>query len=154
MRPIALRDDPVERLMRKLGLHCDVQFQTALRDALNDLLESHTGTSPKLAGYTGSKPTNISDAATGTKLFEITLPSDWMGASSSGVKSMSGTWQDSAADNTGTVGYWELRKSDDTVIMRGSVGVGSGELQFLTTSITAGQPINVTAFAFTAPGAT
>jgi hypothetical protein len=129
------------------------QFQTALRDALNDLLESHLGTAPLLAGYTGSKPTNISDAASGTKLFEMTLPSDWMAASSSGVKSKSGTWEDSSANATGTLGYWELRKSDNTVIMRGTVGVGSGELQFLTLDLVSGQPVTITAFAWTAPGA-
>lgn len=129
------------------------QFATSLRDALNDLIETHLGTSPKLKGYTGTKPANISDAATGTKLFEMTLPSDWMAASSGGVKAKSGTWEDATADAGGTLGYWQLEKSDGTVIQRGTVGVGSGELQFLTLTVTAGQPVTITSFQWTAPGA-
>ena len=129
------------------------QFATATRDALNDLLETQLGTSPKLKGYTGSKPANISDAATGTLLFDMTLPSDFMAASSSGVKAKSGTWEDTVANAGGTLGYWQLEKSDGTVIMRGTVGVGSGELQFLTLTVTAGQPVTITSFQWTAPGA-
>lgn len=129
------------------------QFATATRDALNDLLETQLGASPKLKGYTGSKPANISDAATGTLLFDMTLPSDFMAASSSGVKAKSGTWEDTVANAGGTLGYWQLEKSDGTVIMRGTVGVGSGELQFLTLTVTASQPVTITSFQWTAPGA-
>lgn len=153
MKPIALRERGVDTALARIGLFAEVQFSTALRDALNDLIETTGGTTPKLKGYSGSKPTNISDAATGTLLFNITLPSDWMAASSGGVKSMSGTWSDSSADASGTLGYWQLETSGGTVVARGTVGVGSGELQLASLSIVATQPVNITSFSWTAPGA-
>lgn len=145
--------DPLARLMASLGLMAELQMATTLRDTLNDAIETALGTAPKLTGWSGSKPANISDAATGTKLFEMTLPSDWMAGSSSGVKAKSGTWEDTSADASGTLGYWQLATSGGTVILRGTVGVGSGELQFLTLSVTAGQPVTITSFQWTAPGA-
>lgn len=87
-------------------------------------------------------------------LATLSLPSDWMAASSSGTKAKSGTWQDTVADNTGTAAHFRIYASDGTTChIQGSVGQGSGDLSLDNTSIVAGQQVTVTAFSITASGA-
>jgi hypothetical protein len=77
---------------------------------------SVTGTAaqPKLRILTGSEPAGPASAQTGTLLVEMTLPADWVSAASSGVKSLSGTWQATAAA-AGTAGYYRIVSNDGTV---------------------------------------
>lgn len=88
-------------------------FKTSYRDAVNDLFESHLGTSPKLRLLTGDGPATVAATQTGTLIATLSLPSDWMGASSSGLKSKSGTWSGSSIA-TGVIGYARFMDSGDT----------------------------------------
>lgn len=125
------------------------QYSTAARNARLDSLETTIGTAPILRVYTGSAPSAPSDAATGTLLAEMTLPSDWMAAASGGTKALSGTWEDTSANADGTPGYFRIWDSGDTTThIQGTAGVGSGELDFQATFVT-GQPITVTSFTLT-----
>lgn len=70
-----------------------VTYSNTVKDAKNDALETAIGTAPKLRLYSGTMPANASTALSGnTLLAEGALPSDWLGASSGGVKSKAGTW--------------------------------------------------------------
>jgi hypothetical protein len=127
-----------------------MQFSVDVRDAMNDAIETVLGTSPHLKVFTGAIPANCAAADTGTLLADATLPSDWLGASSGGVKSLSGTWQDLSADGTGTPGYYRLYTSGGTCKLQGTASVGAGgELQFNGT-FTAGQSVSVTSYSITA----
>jgi hypothetical protein len=129
------------------------KFATSLRNAILDSIESHIGTSPVLRIRSGSAPTNVSDADTGTVLSTIVLPSDWLAAASGGVKSKSGTWEDASADATGTAGHFRIYQSDGTTTMiQGSVTAtgGGGQLELNSTSLTSGQPVTITSASFTA----
>ena len=86
----------------------------------------------------------------------MTLPSDYLAASSGGVKSKLGTWEDPVADATGTAGHYRLYASDGvTCHEQGDITAtgGGGALTLVTVSITAGQPVIITAWSKTAPGA-
>ena len=61
-----------------------IQYSTTLRNNQLDQVESTTGTLAILRIYSGSALANCAAAATGTLLAEMTLPSDWMNAASSG----------------------------------------------------------------------
>ena len=104
-----------------------------------------------------SNPRTRSAASrTGTVLATMTLPSDWWAAASSGAKALSGTWQDTSADATGTAGHFEIMDSGGTTChMQGSVTAtgGGGDMTLDNTSITAGQQVTVTTFTVTAGGA-
>lgn len=127
-----------------------LQYSTTLRNARLDAIETIAGTSPILEIRTGSVPSDCAQARTGTVLATVTLPSDWMAAASGGSKAMSGSWVDSAADNTGTAGYFTLYKSDGTtVVMQGTVGMSGADLIVQNTSFVAGQRFEVTAFTIT-----
>lgn len=99
-----------------------IKKSVAVRNAELDALETVAGTSPKLRIYSGSAPSATSDAATGTMLCEITLPSDWAANASGGQKTKSGTWSGTGAA-AGTAGYFRLW--DSSV----STGAGAGVLQ-------------------------
>ncbi len=70
-----------------------LNYSTTLRNNQLDQVESTVGTAAKLQIRSGTKPTACADADAGTLLAELTLPSDWMAAASSGSKAKAGTWQ-------------------------------------------------------------
>lgn len=123
----------------------DVTF----RNAILDYYESQIGTAPRLKIRSGSAPA-VGASSTGTVLADITCPIDWLAAASSGSKAIAGgPWTDSSADASGTAGHYELYKSDNTtLIARGPVTAsgGGGDLQLVTTTIVATQPVSITAF--------
>jgi hypothetical protein len=133
-----------------------LQFSTALRNALLDSMETTIGAAPILEIRSGAPPANCAAADSGTLLASMTLPSDWMAAASGGSKAMSGTWQDLAANNTGTAGHYRIKDSGGTTCHeQGTVTAtgGGGDLTLDNTSIASGQQVSITSFTKTAPGA-
>lgn len=88
-------------------------YKTSYRDAVNDLWESHMGASAKLRLITAPVPSAVGSTQTGTLICTMSLPSDYMGASSSGTKSKSGTWNGTSVA-TGTIAYCRFMNSGDT----------------------------------------
>lgn len=129
------------------------QFSTTVRNARLDAIETTIGTAPLLRIYSGTKPTDCATALSGnTLLAEITLPSDWLGAASSGSKSKSGTWTDSAADATGTASFYRVYDSGGTTCHeQGTVTVtgGGGDLTVDNTSFATGQSFTISTWSYT-----
>lgn len=126
------------------------------RNNILDGLETFIGTSAVLKIKTGAPPATCDTADSGTVLATLSLPSDWMAAAANGTKAKSGTWEDASADNTGTAAHWRIYASDGTTChMQGTITAtgGGGDMTLITTSITSGQPITITGFSLTAPGA-
>lgn len=131
-----------------------LQFSVAVRNGQLDQVESVTGTSAILEIRSGSAPADCAAADTGTVLASMSLPSDWMAAAASGQKAMSGTWQDAAANATGTAGHFRIKNSAGTTChVQGTCGIGTGDLQLDNTSIATGQTVQITAFTLTAGNA-
>lgn len=98
-----------------------MQLGTAARDASNDSFETSVGTAARLRVLTGAMPANPAAAQTGTLLAELVLPTDWMNASSGGIKTLLGTWAVAAAA-AGLAGYFRILNSAGTVVgMQGLV---------------------------------
>lgn len=126
-----------------------IQLGTTLRNARIDAIETTVGTAPKLQLRTGAQPANCAAADTGTLLCELTLPSDWAGAASSGASALAGTWTGTAVA-TNTAAHFRLKDSAGTTThMQGSVGQGTGDLSLDNTSIVSGQTINITTWTTT-----
>jgi hypothetical protein len=133
-----------------------LQYSVAVRNAQLDTVETTVGTAPLLRIYSGSAPANCATAASGALLVEMTLPSDWMAAASSGSKSLSGTWQDASANDTGTAGHWRLYDSGgSTCHAQGTVTAtgGGGDMTLDNTSIASAQSVTVTSFTISAGNA-
>lgn len=128
-----------------------LQYSVTLRDNQNNQVESTISTSPKLQIRSGSPPANCAAAASGTLLAELTLPSDWLAASSSGAVSKNGTWSGTAS-NTGTAGHFRVLDSAGTTChMQGTVTAtgGGGDMTVTNTSIASGQTVTVDTFTIT-----
>lgn len=127
-----------------------ITLSAAVRNARLDAIESAIGISAILKIRTGAPPAAVSTASTGTVLATLNLPSDWMAAASAGAKAMSGTWQDTAADATGTAGHFEITASDGTTVhLRGTVATSGADLNVDNTSFALGQAFSITSFTLT-----
>lgn len=129
-----------------------MQLSIAVRNARLDAIESTIGTSAVLKIRSGSAPANCAAADSGTVLATLNLPSDWMAAASSGSKAKSGTWEDTSADATGTAAHFRLYASDGTTChMQGTITAngGGGDMELVTTSLVATQPVTITSFTLT-----
>jgi hypothetical protein len=129
-----------------------IQLSVAVRNARLDVIESTIGASAILRIRTGAAPANCGTADSGTVLATLTLPSDWMSAASGGVKSLLGTWQDTAADATGTAAHYRIYDSAGTTChLQGSVTAtgGGGDITVDNVSFATGQQFTITAFSLT-----
>lgn len=128
-----------------------LQMGVSLRNARADQIESTIGNAPLLKIYSGSVPANCAASDPSGLLATITLPSDWLTAASSGVKSLSGSWS-AAASGTGTAASWRIKDSTNTTChMQGTVTAtgGGGDLTLDNTSIASGQTVSVSSFTLT-----
>ena len=133
-----------------------LQYSVGVRNARLDLVETAIGTSPIMEIRTGAPPANCATADSGTVLATLNLPSDWMAAASGGTKAKSGTWQDAAADNTGTAAHFRVKDSTGTTChIQGTVTLtaGGGDMTVDNTSFVTAQTFTVTGFTLTAGNA-
>lgn len=109
---------------------------------------------------TGAAPgPNAADS--GTLVASITLPADAFAAASTGAIAKSGTWQDTSADNAGTVGHFRIKQSGDSGGASGATDEriegtvtatgGGGDLTLDNNVVTAGQSITINTFTITMP---
>lgn len=129
-----------------------VQLSTAVRNARLDAIESTIGTAAKLQIWTGSMPASCATAASGTKLLEDTLASDWAANASGGTKSFNNTPIAGSGLAGGTAGYFRIVDSAGTTChLQGTVTAtgGGGDMTIDNTSIAMGQTVNMTSFTLT-----
>lgn len=128
-----------------------IQLSVAARNARLDTIESTTGATAKLQIRSGAQPANCAAAASGTLLAELTLPSDWMAAASTGSKAKQGTWTGTAS-GTGTAGHFRVVDNAGTTChIQGSITAtsGGGDMELDNTSIATGQNVTVNTFTLT-----
>lgn len=131
-----------------------LQYGVTLRNAQLDQVETVIGTAPILEIRSGAPPATCATADSGTVLATLTLPSDWLGAASAGVKSKSGTWQDTSADATGTAGHFRIKDSGGTVChMQGTVGTSGTDMIVDSVSFSITQSFTINTFSITAGNA-
>ena len=127
-----------------------LQYSVPVNNARLDSVETTVGVSASLKIYTGTAPANCAAAATGTLLISIALPSDWMSAAASGVKSKLGTWSGSASA-AGTAGYFRITDTAGTAVgLQGTAGMSATDLILDNSNISATQVVTVNTFSLTA----
>ncbi|WP_439606870.1 hypothetical protein [Hydrogenophaga sp.] len=130
-----------------------MQYAVSIRDAQNNAIETDVGVSPIMRVYNGTAPANVAAALSGnTLLAEGTLPSDWMAASSAGVKGKAGTWTltGQTGASTGTAGtFFRIYASDGTTAkIQGTFGVGQEAVPD-NNNIADGQTVTINTFNIT-----
>lgn len=132
-----------------------LQFGVTLRDARANQFETVIGTSPKLRIMAGAKPATCADADAGTLLCEMTLPSNWMDPSASGVKPKLGTWSGTGHADAGAginATYFRIKNNAGTIThCQGDVSApgGGGAMTISAINIQTGQPVAVNTFTIT-----
>jgi hypothetical protein len=129
-----------------------IQLSVDVRNARLEAIETTTGTGAIMRIRTGAQPASCATADSGTVLATLTLPSDWMSNASGGTKSLLGTWQDTAADATGTAAHYRIYDSSGaTCHLQGSVTAtgGGGDITVDNVSFATGQQFTITAFSLT-----
>lgn len=132
-----------------------LKFPDALRNTRADAIATRAGTSALLRIYSGSRPADADTAVSGTLLAELTCDATaFAGSASNGVLTANSITSDSSANATGTATHFRLVASNGTtVVMDGDCGTSGSDLNLTTTSITSGQPVQVTSFVITEGGA-
>jgi len=121
-----------------------ITLNTTLKNTLLDGLDT-TFNSGTLYIRTGSAP-GANNAPTGTVLVTITLPADAFAAASGGTKVSQGTWQDLAADATGTAGYFRMIGGSNTLEGTVTATGGGGDMTLDSVAIVTGQQVTITSF--------
>jgi hypothetical protein len=89
--------------------------------------------------------------ATATTIATIALNNPAYGAASSGVATAAGFPKNATAGATGIIDNYQLRDRDNTVVISGTVGEGSGDISFDNTDINSGQTVTVSSLTHTQP---
>ncbi len=127
-----------------------IQLATTTRNSRLDAIETEIGTAPILKLRTGAPPANCAAADSGTVLCQITLPSDWLAAAASGVKSKSGTWSGTASGGGGTIAHFRIYDSGgSTCKIQGTAATGAGDMSLDNAVVADGQAVAVASFALT-----
>jgi hypothetical protein len=128
-----------------------IQYKISTINNRLDQIETDAGTAPLFRIYSGAMPAACVTAASGTKLSDDALPSDWMGNAASGVKSKAGTWTLNGIA-AGTAGYFRILDSGAAATyMQGTVTAtgGGGDMTMDNAVIANTQVITVNTFAIT-----
>jgi hypothetical protein len=127
--------------------------RNAACDAIVDAIDG--GTPPgRIEHRTGSQPTNVSDASSGTLLGTNLFSNPAFGAASSGVATANSITGDSSADNSGTAGYFRGYTGaggDTAALFQGNSGTSGCDLNFDNNVIVAGGVIAISSFTVTVP---
>jgi hypothetical protein len=115
-----------------------------------DLLDAGSGAAT-LAIRTGSQPTNVGDADTGTLLATLTFSDPAFGNASSGTAAAGTITSDTNVDASGTAGHFRAKDSDANIVFDGTCGQGSGDLSWDNTTFVAGGTAAVSSFEVTVP---
>ena len=135
-----------------------LEFNTAMRNARLDAIETYVGASAFFRLLSGAMPASVTTAQTGTLLVAGTLPSsgggDWLAAASGGAKAKAGTWSFTATGGAGTApGYFRILRNvlgtASLVAMQGLCTGAGSDMVPDSTSITAGQTVTVNTFVLT-----
>ena len=100
--------------------------------------------------YSGSQPATVDTAASGTLLAELRFSATSESGISNGVITFAAITSDTAADATGTAGYFRALKSDGTTaVWDGSVSTSGATLNLNSTAIQINAQVDVTSLTFT-----
>lgn len=131
-----------------------MKISTAGRNAACDALLAllNAGSPPgHLYIRTGSPPTNVADADSGTLLATLTLSNTAFGAASSGTATAAAIASDTSVAATGTAGHFRMKNAADVTVLQGTVGTSAADLVLNSTAFTIGGTAAVSAFTVTVP---
>ena len=121
-----------------------LEYSNATRHAQNEGLITYAGSNALFNLYSGTQPANANTAITSQVLL-VSMPiSGVFGTDVNGTLTLSAVTETNAV-GSGTASFFRIFKSDNSVIMDGSVGLSGADLILNTVDIAAGQSVDITA---------
>lgn len=134
-----------------MTLRLSVAARNAGLDAALNLADAGSGPAT-IEVRTGAQPATADTAATGTVLVTFTCADPAFEVAAAGAKDLDANPDlTAAAGNTGTAGWARCKDSNGNAIFDGSVGTAGTDFIINSTSITAGQTVNLTLGTITDP---
>jgi len=125
-------------------------YNVTLRNSKLDAITTFAGNAALIRIYDGTRPATGAAITTQVLLAELTGGTPFAGAASGGVLTANAVTQDSSANNTGTASWFRIVKSDGTThVFDGNVATSGSDMNLVTTSIVATQPVSITSFTIT-----
>lgn len=129
--------------------------RNAACDAIVDLLDGGAGAG-RVDVRTGSPPTNVSDASSGTLLASPVFGDPAFGAASTGTATANAITSDTNADASGDAGYFRAYAdgaADTAALFQGTAGNAgdSPDMTFDNKSIVAGGTVAISSMTVTVP---
>lgn len=121
-----------------------LSYSTTVRNAMLDEITAAAGSNALLRIYSGTRP--ATGGAATTLLAELTCGATFAPAASGAVLTLNSITQDSSANANGTATWFRVVTSGGTFVFDGDVGTSGSDLNLTTTTITLGQPVQVTSF--------
>jgi hypothetical protein len=119
-------------------------YSNATRHAQNEGLITYVATNSQFNLYSGTQPANANTAIT-TQVLLVSMPiAGVFGTDTNGTLTLGAVTQTNAA-TSGTASFFRIFKSDNSVVMDGSVGLSSADLILNSVDIAAGQSVDITA---------
>lgn len=121
-----------------------LEYSNATRNAQNEGLITYAGTGSQFNLYSGTQPANANTAIT-TQVLLVSMPiAGVFGTDVNGTLTL-GSVAPANAIASGTASFFRIFKSNNSVIMDGSVGLSSADLILNTVNIAASQSVDITA---------
>jgi hypothetical protein len=119
-------------------------YSNATRHAQNEGLITYVATNSQFNLYSGTQPANANTAIT-TQVLLVSMPiAGVFGTDTNGTLTLGAVTQTNAAAS-GTASFFRIFKSDNSVVMDGSVGLSGADLILNSVDIAAGQSVDITA---------
>lgn len=127
--------------------------RTAIAQVILDAMAAGTTSAPVIELYSGTIPGSMGGAIGDTLLATLTM-TNTVGTISNGAITLDAITEDSSADASGTIGWARALDRDGAEAAYFTVANdGSGDINFGSTSVTAGQPVGISSFTITVGGA-
>jgi hypothetical protein len=128
-----------------------IQLSVGARNDRLDAIEVEVGSDAKLQLWTGTVPADCATTDSGTKLVEMSLPTDWMNAAATGSKTILGSWSGTGITE-GDAGYFRIKPtsvSGVNAVIQGTVAASGADMNLDNISIATSQTVTVTEFTLT-----
>ena len=123
--------------------------RNAACDAIVDLID--VGGAGTIRIRTGSQPSNVGDADTGTLLGTLTFSATAFGSSSTGTATAASITSDTSADASGTAAHFRIYNGSAAIHSDGTCGTSGADMNFDNNIIVSGGAIAVSSMTITVP---
>ena len=123
-----------------------ITHTTTVRNALANLIDDQVN-----SGTTDANGDLVIMTSGDVEVATLALSNPAFGAASSGTITLAGVPKSDTNATGGTAALFKFQNRDNTEVFRGSVGTSGADLNLSSTSIGAGDTVQVTSFTYSAP---